>query len=215
MSTSALREEICRIGRSLFERGYTHGSTGNISALSDDGAMIVTPTGVSLGELDPGSLCVIDGQGRVADGPRPTKEVPLHSAMYASRAAGAVIHLHSIHSVAVSMLSGINSEDVFPPLTAYYLMRVGKTALLPYFRPGDPAIAEAIRGLEGRYGAVLLANHGPVVAGNRLSDACNAIEELEQTAKLHLLLRNEAINLVPRAEVNRFANEQLEPPKCG
>lgn len=204
MSTSALREEICRIGRSLFARGYTHGSTGNISALTDEGTMLVTPTNASLGELDPAQLSVVDRDGRVIDGPPPSKEVPLHDAMYASRAAGAVVHLHSTHSVAVSMLSGIDHRDVFPPLTAYYLMRVGKTALLPYFRPGDPAIAEAIRELQGRYGAVLLANHGPVVAGHSLAEACNAIEELEQTAKLLLLLRNESPNLVPVAEVARI-----------
>lgn len=204
MSTSALREEICRIGRSLFTRGYTHGSTGNISALTDEGTMIVTPTNVSLGELDPDRLSLVDRHGRVIDGPPPSKEVPLHDAMYASRAAGAVVHLHSTHSVAASMLSGIDHRDVFPPLTAYYLMRVGKTALLPYFRPGDPAIAEAIRELQGRYGAILLANHGPVVAGHSLAEACNAIEELEQTAKLLLLLRNETPNLVPVAEVARM-----------
>jgi 3-dehydro-4-phosphotetronate decarboxylase len=201
MNTSALREEICRIGHSLFARGYTHGSTGNISAMTGDGMLIVTPTNVSLGELDPAQLSVIDLDGRVASGPQPTKEVPLHSAIYASRAAGAVVHLHSIHSVAVSTLPDIDHKDVFPPLTPYYLMRVGKTALLPYFRPGDPAIAQAILGLEGRYGAVLLANHGPVVAGHSLVEACNAIEELEQTAKLMLLLRNEAPVLVPKAGV--------------
>ena len=207
MSTSALREEICRVGRSLFDRGYSHGSTGNISALTDDGKMLVTPTNVSLGELDPGRLSLLDRDGRVEEGPLPTKEIPLHGAMYASRAAGAVIHLHSIHSVAVSMLSGIDHQDVFPPLTAYYLMRVGKTALLPYFQPGDPAIAEAILGLKGCYGAVLLANHGPVVAGQSLGEACNAIEELEQTAKLLLLLRNEAHNLVPITEAERLKTQ--------
>lgn len=204
MSTSRLRDQICRIGRSLFERGYTHGSTGNISALTEAGDIIVTPTGVSLGDLDPSQLSVVDRDGRLLSGTAPTKETPLHSAVYASRAAGAVIHLHATHSVAVSMLSGIDPEDVLPPLTAYYLMRVGKTALLPYFRPGDPKIAEAIRGLQGRYGALLLANHGPVVAGAQLGDACNAIEELEQTAKLYLLLHPHRINLVPEADVARL-----------
>lgn len=204
MSDASLREQICRIGKSLFERGYTHGSTGNISVLAEDGTMLVTPTNVSLGELDPAQLSVVTREGRLEGGPQPTKELPLHRAMYASRAAGAVIHLHSVHSVAVSILPGLDVRDVFPPLTAYYLMRVGKTALLPYFEPGDPAIAEAIQGLEGRYGAVLLANHGPVLAGRSLSEACNAIEELEQTAKLMLLLRGERANLVPEDQVRRL-----------
>ena len=207
MSTAALREEICRVGGSLFARGYTHGSTGNISALTDDGKMIVTPTNVSLGDLDPAKLSVIDREGRLEDGPPPTKEVPLHGAMYASRAAGAVVHLHSTHSVAVSMLPGIDDQDVFRPLTAYYLMRVGRTVLLPYFRPGDPAIAEAICDLEGRYGAILLANHGPVVAGQSLNEACNAIEELEQTAKLSLLLRGETPRLVPEDDILRLTSQ--------
>lgn len=204
MSDASLREQICRIGKSLFDRGYTHGSTGNISVLTDDGTMLVTPTNVSLGELDPAQLSIVTREGRLEGGPRPTKEIPLHRAMYATRAAGAVIHLHSVHSVAVSMLPGLDARDVFPPLTAYYLMRVGKTALLPYFEPGDPAIAEAIQGLQGRYGAVLLANHGPVVAGTSLLEASNAIEELEQTAKLMLLLRGEDVRIVPVDQVGRL-----------
>lgn len=204
MSDAALREQVCRIGRSLFERGYTHGSTGNISVITEEGAMLVTPTNVSLGALDPAQLSVLDREGRLEGGPQPTKEIPLHRAMYGSRSAGAVIHLHSVHSVAVSMLPGLDVHDVFPPLTAYYLMRVGKTALLPYFQPGDPAIAEAIRGLEGQYGAVLLANHGPVLAGGDLTEACNAIEELEETAKLMLLLRGEQAKLVPEDQVVRL-----------
>lgn len=204
MSDAALREQVCRIGRSLFERGYTHGSTGNISVITDEGAMLVTPTNVSLGALDPAQLSVVDRKGRLEGGPQPTKEIPLHRAMYDSRAAGAVIHLHSVHSIAVSMLPGLDALDVFPPLTAYYLMRVGKTALLPYFQPGDPAIAKAIAGLEGQYGAVLLANHGPVLAGRNLTEACNAIEELEETAKLMLLLRGEQARLVPEDQVGRL-----------
>lgn len=204
MSDASLREHVCRIGKSLFERGYAHGSTGNISVLADDGTMLVTPTNVSLGELDPAQLSLVTPEGILKGGAQPTKELTLHRAMYASRAAGAVIHLHSVHSVAASMLPGLDVRDVFPPLTAYYLMRVGKTALLPYFQPGDPAIADAIRGLEGQYGAVLLANHGPVLAGQSLAETCNAIEELEQTAKLMLLLRGERANLVPDDQVGRL-----------
>ena len=200
---SMLREAICRLGRSLFDRGYTHGASGNISVRLDDGGFLVTPTNVSMGDLDPRTLSRLGADGRHVDGLPPTKEVPLHDAMYRSRAgSGAVVHLHSTHSVAVSMLPDVDPTDVLPPLTAYYLMKVGRTALLPYFRPGDPAMGAAVTELDGVYSAILLANHGPVVAGDTLAEAGNAIEELEQTAKLHLLLRHERPRLVPQAEVD-------------
>ncbi|MBC7583384.1 aldolase [Tardiphaga sp. vice352] len=185
-----LREEICRLGRSLFERGLTPGSSGNISVRCDDGGWLVTPTNASLGSLDPARLSRLDASGRLISGDAPTKEVPLHTALYETRAAShAVVHLHSTHSVALSMLPEIDSRAALPPLTPYYLMKCGATALVPYHRPGDPAVAEAIKGLAGKYSSVLLANHGPVVAGDSLEAAVYAIEELEETAKLYLLLR--------------------------
>jgi ribulose-5-phosphate 4-epimerase/fuculose-1-phosphate aldolase len=185
-----LREDICRFARSLFERGLTPGSSGNISVRLADGGWLVTPTNASLGFLDPARLSLLDADARLVAGDAPTKEIPLHRALYDSRAkAGAIVHLHSTHSVAVSMLPEIDPRAVLPPLTAYYLMRVGNTALVPYYRPGDPAVADAIRGLAGRYAAVLLANHGPVVAGDTLEAAVFATEELEETARLYLLLR--------------------------
>ncbi len=191
MTTEArLREDICRFARSLFERGLTPGSSGNISLRLDDGGWLVTPTNASLGFLDPARLSRLDADGMLVAGDAPTKEIPLHRALYGSRPkAGAIVHLHSTHSVAVSMLPDIDPRAVLPPLTAYYLMRVGNTALVPYYRPGDPAVADAIRGLAGRYAAVLLANHGPVVAGETLEAAVFAVEELEETARLYLLLR--------------------------
>ncbi|MDB5513207.1 MAG: ygbL [Enterovirga sp.] len=190
MTESKLREDICRFGRSLFERGLTPGSSGNISLRLEDGGWLVTPTNASLGFLDPARLSRLAADGRVLSGDKPTKEIPLHAALYDSRAsARAVVHLHSTHSVAVSMLPGIDPKAALPPLTPYYLMRAAPTALLPYYRPGDPAVADAIRGLAGRYVSVLLANHGPVVAGESLEAAVFATEELEETAKLFLLLR--------------------------
>jgi ribulose-5-phosphate 4-epimerase/fuculose-1-phosphate aldolase len=190
MSEARLREEICRFGRSLFERGLTPGSSGNISVRLPDGNWLVTPTNASLGFLDPARISRLDPQGRLISGDAPTKEIPLHAALYETRsAAQAIVHLHSTHSVAVSMLPEIDPRAVLPPMTAYYLMRVGATALVPYYRPGDPAVADAIRGLAGQYAAVLLANHGPVVAGDSLEAAVFATEELEETAKLYLLLR--------------------------
>lgn len=190
MSDAALREEICAFGRSLFERGLTPGSSGNISVRLPEGGWLVTPTDSSLGFLDPATLAVLDGDGNLVSGDKPTKEVPLHTALYDSRPeSGAVVHLHSTHSVAVSMLPEIDPQNVFLPLTAYSIMRVGPTALVPYYRPGDPAVADAIRGLAGKHSAVLLANHGPVVAGKSLKAAVFATEELEETAKLQLLTR--------------------------
>jgi ribulose-5-phosphate 4-epimerase/fuculose-1-phosphate aldolase len=191
MSNAKLREEICRLGRSLFERGLTPGSSGNISVRVDDGGWLVTPTDASLGFLDPARITELDGTGRLVSGDAPTKEMPLHSALYESRGgARAVVHLHSTHAVALSMLPEIDPRAVLPPMTPYYLMRAGRTALVPYHRPGDPAVADAIRGLAGKYASVLLANHGPVVAGNTLEAAVFAMEELEETARLYLLVRN-------------------------
>jgi len=189
-SETRLREDICRFGRSLFERGLTPGSSGNISVRLGDGGWLVTPTNASLGFLDPARLAVLDAHGRLASGDPPTKEVPLHTALYQTRdAARAIVHLHSTHSVALSMLPEIDPRAALPPMTAYYLMKCGQTALVPYYRPGDPAVADAIKGLAGKYSSVLLANHGPVVAGETLEAAVFAMEELEETAKLYLLLR--------------------------
>ena len=184
-----LRDEICRLGASIFARGLTAGSSGNISARIADG-WLMTPTNASLGRLDPARLSKLDDGGKLLSGDPPTKESFLHRVMYEEREkTGAVIHLHSTHSVAISCLADIDPADVLPPITAYYVMRVGRLPLVPYYRPGDMALAEAVRGFAGKHHAVLLANHGPVVAGASLDAAANAIEELEETAKLFLLLR--------------------------
>ena len=185
-----LREEICLYARSMFERGLTPGSSGNISVRLDDGGWLATPTNASMGFLDPARLTKLDASGKVVSGDPPTKEITLHTALYESRrSAKAVVHLHSTYAVAVTMLPEIDSRAVLPPMTPYFLMKCGSPALLPYYRPGDPAVAHAIRGLTGRYSTVLLANHGPVVAGESLQSAVFAIEELEETAKLYMLLR--------------------------
>jgi 3-dehydro-4-phosphotetronate decarboxylase len=186
---SRLREQIAAHGRSLFERGLTAGSSGNLSARVDDG-WLLTPTNACLGQLDPARIAKLDWSGRHVSGDAPSKEAPLHRAMYEERAgAGAIVHLHATHSAAVSCMDGLDAADCLPPLTAYYVMKVGRLPLVPYHRPGDPALGDAIRGLAGRHSAVLLANHGPVVSGATLEAAVYAIEELEETAKLFLLLR--------------------------
>ena len=189
---NTLREQIATLGRSLFDRGLTMGSSGNISVRLDDGGWLMTPTNACLGRLDPACISRLDGQGQWLDGDKPTKEQFLHMAMYAERPQDqAIVHLHSTHSVAVSCLPDIDPCDCIPPLTAYYVMRVGKLPLVPYHVPGDPKLGDAVRGLAGKHSAVLLANHGPVVAGKDLEAAVYATEELEETAKLFLLLRGE------------------------
>src|ERR1700754_3193053 len=202
MGETKLREEICRLGRSLFERGLTPGSSGNISVRCEDGGWLVTPTNASLGSLDPARLSRLGADNHLLSGDAPTKEIPLHAALYETRSASrAIVHLHSTHSVALSMLPEIDPRAALPPMTPYYLMKCGLTALVPYYRPGDPAVANAIKGLAGKYSSVLLANHGPVVSGDTLEAAVYAIEELEETAKLYLLLRGLNPRLLSPAQV--------------
>jgi len=203
MSAEArLRELVVQTGASLFNRGLTHGSTGNISVRLDDGGWLMTPTGSSLGTLDPARLAHLDSAGRQLAGDKPTKEAFLHTTMYRERpTAGAVVHLHSTYSVAVSCLEHADCHDVLPPITAYSVMRVGTLPLVPYYPPGDESLAEAVGKLAGRHHAVLLANHGPVVAGSTLAAATDAIEELEETARLHLLLRGQSVRLLTPDQV--------------
>jgi len=205
MSETALRETICLLAKSLFDRGLTHGSTGNISARTEDGGLLVSPTGTSFGRLDPARLSRFDADGHLIDGDPPTKEMPLHSAFYETRSnAGAVVHLHSCHSVAWSMMPDANEDDFLPPLTPYAVMKLGRVKLLPFFLPGDPAMGEAVRALDGRYSAVLLANHGPVVAGKELAATVYAMEELEETAKLAVITRTLNPTPLTDAQINDF-----------
>jgi 3-dehydro-4-phosphotetronate decarboxylase len=201
MQEVRLREEICALGRSIFERGLTHGSTGNISARCADG-WLLTPTGASLGRLDPGRLSKLDWSGKLLSGDAPSKESFLHLAMYQERERnGAVVHLHATHSVAVSVLEGLDPDDLLPPLTAYYVMRIGKLPLVPYYAPGDLGLAEAVRSYARRHHALLLANHGPVVAGSSLAAAADAVEELEATASLYLLLQGRRVRALTPDQV--------------
>lgn len=183
------REALCAMGERLYQRQLVHGSSGNLSLRLDDG-WLVTPTNACLGLLDPASLSLLDGQGRLVSGDKPTKEALLHRSVYDVRpGAGAIIHTHSTHCVAVSCLEPAHGHPVLPPLTAYYVMRVGDLQLVPYYRPGDDKLAAAVRESASRSATVLLANHGPVVAGKSLEEALYALEELEETAKIHLLLQ--------------------------
>ena len=202
-SEAQLREQICLLAKSMFDRGLTGGSTGNISARTSDGGLLVSPTGTSFGRLDPGRLSRFDAGGKHIAGDKPTKEMPLHSAFYDTRsAAGAVVHLHSCHSVALSMMPDIDPDNFLPPMTPYGIMKLGRVKLLPFFLPGDPAMGDAVRGLAGKRAAVMLANHGPVVAGKDIEAACNAIEELEDTSRLAMMTRGMNPRILSQAEQN-------------
>ncbi|HEY6031183.1 MAG TPA: 3-oxo-tetronate 4-phosphate decarboxylase [Gaiellaceae bacterium] len=189
MTEAELRDAIVGHARSLFARGLSPGTSGNVSARVE-GGFLMTPTGSSFGALDPARLSRLDEEGRHLDGDPPTKESFLHLAIYGERPdARAIVHLHSTHAVAVACLDDADPDDVLPALTPYYAMRVGRLPLVPYARPGDPALVEAVRLRARESGALLLANHGPIVAGASLDAAASAIEEVEETAKLVLLLR--------------------------
>lgn len=186
----AARALMVRTARSLFTRGLTHGSTGNLSVRLADGTLLLTPTGSSFGTVEEADLSRADLAGQHLHGPRPTKEAFLHAAFYRARpSAHAVVHLHSTHAAAVSCLDGVDPVNVLPPLTAYYAMRVGTLPLLPYHAPGDSGLEPLAEQTARTHHALLLANHGPVIAAATLEQAADAIEELEETAKLHLLLR--------------------------
>ena len=204
MTDRELRERMAIHGKSLFDRGLTAGSSGNISVRLPDG-MLITPTNCCLGRLDPDRISRLNSNGDLVAGDRPSKEAFLHHSMYQSRPdERAIVHLHSTHSVAVSCLGDLDESDVLPPITAYYVMRVGRLPLVPYFAPGDEQLAEAVESAARLSRAVLLSNHGPVVAGGDLDGAVNAVEELEETAKLFLLLRNQQTRYLTDEQVRQL-----------
>lgn len=201
---TVLRERLCMWGRSLFERGLTSGSSGNISVRLDDGYLI-TPTNSCLGLLDPARLSRLDAAGAFVSGDKPSKEVPLHMAFYAGRpSAMAVVHLHSRYATAWSCRADLDAADVFPPLTPYVLMRAGRVPLLPYADPGTDHIAPALQAAAAQASAVLLANHGPVVSGASLDAAVYAAEEVEEIAKVAFQLTGLPTRLLPDDAIARL-----------
>jgi len=204
MTEKEIRERMVVHGTSLFDRRYTCGGSGNMSARVADG-LLVTPTNTCLGRLEPDRISKLDRDGKHVRGDTPSKEWLLHLAVYRARPdAGAVVHLHSPHAVAVSCLNGLNADNVLPPITPYFVMRIGRLPLVPYHPPGDPGLAEAAGRLAAKSRGVLLAHHGTVVAGKDLDDAVYNAEELEETARLFLMLRNENF-----AMLNHDAVEEL------
>jgi ribulose-5-phosphate 4-epimerase/fuculose-1-phosphate aldolase len=204
VNESSLREQIAMHGRSLFERGYTCGSSGNLSIRLADG-ILVTPTNTCLGRIEPARISKIDWGGRLLAGHKPSKEAFLHLAWYQARPADhAVVHLHSTYSVAVSCLASIDPSNVLPPITAYQVMRVGRLPLVPYYPPGDERLADEVARHARECRAVLLASHGPVVGGATLDAAVSAAEELEETAKIFLLLRREEVRCLTRQQCDEL-----------
>ena len=200
MNEIKTRDLIVQMAKSLFDRGLTFGSSGNISVRMEDG-WLMTPTGCSMGNIEPEKISKLDINGNLISGDPPTKESFLHLAMYEKRPQdSAVVHLHSTHSVAVSCLDEINPKNVLPPITAYYVMRIGTLPLIPYFPPGDIKLAKVVREMAAEHHAVLLANLGPVVSGKSLQDAVYATEELEETAKLFLLLQGHKTRFLNSSE---------------
>ncbi len=201
MNEALLRQQMCEVGTSIHGRGLTYGATGNISVRLDDD-WLLTLTGSNLGNLDPDRLSRLDEDGNHMASDKPTKESFLHLAVYDQRpGSGAVVHLHATYSVAVSVLADLDPADLLPPITAYYVMRVGKLPLVPFYAPGDMKLAEAVRGTASAHHAMLLANHGPVVAGSDLSAALDAAEELEETARLFMLLQGQRTRYLTDGQV--------------
>jgi 3-dehydro-4-phosphotetronate decarboxylase len=200
----AARAELVRSARSLFERGLTPGSSGNISMRLDDGYLF-TPTNACLGFLDEARLSKLDLQGRHISGDPPTKELPLHFGFYEARpSARAVVHLHSTYATLLSCLADVDPRNAIPPVTPYVVMRVGRVPVAPYTHPGDAAVKPLILDLAPRHPAVLLGNHGPVVSGVSLSAAVYAMEELEETARLVHLSRGLPVKLLSEAEISEL-----------
>ncbi len=213
MDEEALRHEICRVGRSLFERGYVHATAGNISARLGDGYLI-TPTDACLGFLEPGRLAKVDGTGNALGGDRPSKTLALHRRIYGADASTrCVIHTHSTHLVALTLEGVWTPEDIVPPITPYYVMKVGHVPLIPYHRPGDAAVGDLVAEAIARFAArgapiraVMLDRLGPNVWHESPTSAMAVLEELEETARLWLLGRRAAKPLAePHIEELRSA----------
>ncbi|OZN24660.1 aldolase [Actinobacillus seminis] len=202
MTEQEQKTQLVNLARSFYERGYSVGGAGNLSVRLDDKRILVTPTGSSLGRLEADRLSVLDMQGNLLSGDKPSKEFVFHLELYKKDpSCQAVVHLHSTYLTALSCLDGLDPENAMKAFTPYYVMRVGKLQVVPYYHPGDPNIARELseRALTAK--AFLLANHGVVVTGGSLADAVDNTEELEETAKLYFILQGQKIRYLTEAEV--------------
>lgn len=205
MTDPDTRNELVRLARSLHQRGLTRGTSGNLSARVE-GGILVTPTNASLGELRTYDLALVSDTGEHLSGARPSKEAFLHLAMYRARPQDhAAVHLHSTYATALSCLEDLNDDDVLPPLTAYFVMSVGRLVRLPHFAPGDQELAKTAQTAAASSRALLLANHGPIVSAPSLAQAVNAVEEVEETARLFFLLQGHATRPLQPAQVAQLA----------
>ena len=196
-----LKQELIRVGRSLFERGLTPGASANMS-VRFDGGFIVTPTNSCIGFLDSERLSVMDDQGFLVSGDAPSKEFLLHRSFYDNHESlHAVIHLHSTWATALSCLTGLNADDAVQPLTPYLTMRLGAIGTVPYFAPGDTQLVQAVKEKTKKHAGVLMENHGPIVAAGDIVKAMYAIEELEESCKLQLMLQSMATKTIPANEI--------------
>lgn len=205
-TNKSARSEIVALGRALYDRGITHGRTGNLSVRLGD-RVLMTPTGMSLGRLSPDHLSVLDLAGTHISGDRPSKELELHRVYYERHPeVTAVAHVHSTHAVALSCLAGLDELQPLAPLTAYYVMRVGTMPLIGYFPPGDPQLAQALRTAAPGARCALLANHGTIAAAGSLEAAVDAVEEIEETARLTLLLHGRRLSLLSNEQVRALTD---------
>lgn len=205
MNEQQQREQMVSLGRSLFDRGFVTGGAGNMSVKLPDGNILATPTGSSFGRLNAKKLSLVDIDGNLISGDKASKEVVFHLAIYRNKSeCNAVVHLHSTNLTAISCLAGIDQGNAIRPCTPYYVMRVGSLPVIPYYKPGSPQIAEELAKRAPEYRAFLLANHGPVVTGSSLIDAVDNMEELEETAKLALLLDGKAIRYLTEDEISEL-----------
>jgi len=219
MTTTDLRAEaahdLVTVGRRVVDLGLSPGSSGNVSVRVGD-LVLMSPTGASLGDLDPESLSVLDLHGELVEGPRPSKEHPFHTAFY-RRDPGtrAVVHLHSPHAAAVSLLPAWHERSALPPLTPYFVMRVGQAPLIPYAHPGDDRQARYVEELPFSFRAALLQNHGPVTSGTSLAAALDAAVELEEVCRLALLTSGRPVVPLPDGAARELAERYGTPWDAG
>ncbi|AVL79283.1 aldolase [Klebsiella oxytoca] len=205
MDEVQLRRDLVHYARSLFERGYSSGGAGNISLRLPDGNILATPTNSSFGELEPDALSKVSISGDLLSGEKASKEIQFHLAIYRKRPqCGGIVHLHSPWLTALSCLPGIDINNALPPITPYYVMRVGKLPVVRYIRPGSPLIAEEVEKLAVEHNSFLLANHGPIISGKNIREAVFNAEELEETARLYFMLKPFGMNLLTKENLEEL-----------